>query len=667
MIDWYRQQNYKRYVRDPLAALRVGARESYDQAVYDVVQYFNRKKNMESIRSAMKARFGTAIIKPNEKRDRPDGQVVRSHRGVEYYVRSEVSDAVELGHIEVIDTGIGIRIVQALGNLLNQPDQYWLYTNKDDDDAEQIEDVEALMNEVREVGGYNTIATELDLLSCMVESGILHIYLRDKQLKYDVVLPCNVWMKYGRNIKIENEDGTTTDAFVDYKEIDDASCVIIQTASDGGDYDGAPDENQYVAYVGCCTDHLEGRYVMYHSNSPWPIPDVGDNAVDYEHEIKGQHANPLTWMRHHGTPEQQAVATTEYPIVLWRGGHQMISDDRIPITTSLYDDSVELEIGWSRLARAALLGARGRDLIKMGEDSFKVPQSLDLPVIGEKDSFEQIGWPASHAESGARVFQIITEQVACGFNVPGYMVLGQLSGMNPASGVALAIQSTPLIAFRNRRHKLNRDAMRRQFDIERAMLCMEHKEAQKLLKPDVKQKWDPGNWKMPTDELDEQQAITQGLDNKTIDLVAAVKRKHRLATDSEAEAFIEMMQERDPEYIVQAPVTMRDFATTPKQDVAKPDVLTDVKAAPVAPVEDVQKQALNGAQITAIVDMATKVAAGEIAEESAIEILLISIPGLNRDEAVRMVGEKMDTPPPKEPAPFEKKEEKDDEENDSNS
>jgi hypothetical protein len=551
MIDWYREQSYRRIVRDPIAALKREQRESYDKTIYDVIQYYNRKNNMSAIRAAMKARFGTAIVRAADKRERPDGQVVSVHNGIEYYMRSEVSDAIDLKHIEVIDTGIGIRIVQALGNLLNQPDQYWLYTDQDDTDAEQIEDVEALMNEVREIGSYNTIATELDLLSCMVESGILHIYLRDKQLRYDVVLPCNIWLKYGRNIKYEidiKDPKKTKETFVDYREIEDASCVIIQTASDGGDFDGSPDENQYVAYVGCCTDYPDGRYIVYHANDPWPLPDVGDkNAIEYEHKVGSEVANPLTWMRHHGTPDQQAVVTTEYPIVLWRGGHQMISDDRIPITTSLYEDSVELEIGWSRLARAALCGARGRDLIRVG-DMLKLPQSLDQPVIDKEGDLIPIGWPASHAKDGASVFQIITEQVAGGFNVPGYMVLGQLSGMNPASGVALAIQSAPLIAFRNRRHKLNRDAMRRMFDIERAMLVMEHPEAQKLLGPNIRQKWDPGTWKPPVAEIEEMQAINLDLDTGTTDIVAAVKRRHRLATDQEAEALIALWRERDPQY-----------------------------------------------------------------------------------------------------------------------
>jgi hypothetical protein len=555
ILDAY-NRNYRRYVRDPLAEIKKQERESYDDNVTEVINFFNRKTNMADIRRFMIQRFATEIQREAAKRDRPDGTSVSTTKSVEHLIRTEASDAIEYKHIEAIDTGIGIRIVQALGNLLNQPDQYWLYTvpqkgKGKKKDAQQIEEVEALMNEVREVGKYHTVATEMDLCSCMVESAILHMYYKDKQLRYDTVLPSNIWLKYGSRIKVENDDGTTTDTWVEYNEIEDASAVIIKTASDMGDFAGSPDLSQYLAYVGCCTDYPEGRYVIYQAREPWPLPDENDDAIVYEHhvgETTKTQCNPLTYMRHHGTPEQQKVVTTEYPIVLWRGGHQMISDDRIPITTSLYENCKEMEVGWTRILRAALNGARGRDLITLAEGHFQMPKSLEVPVLAEGDTLEQIGWPASHSNDAAKVLQVITEQTAGGFSVPGYMVLGQLAGINPASGVALAIQTAPLIAFRNRRHRLNRHAMRRQFDIERAMLCMEHPDAQALLKPEIVQRWDPGQWRPPEDDATVMLGIEKDLDVGTTDIVAAVKKRHRLATDQEAEALIATWQKRDPQY-----------------------------------------------------------------------------------------------------------------------
>lgn len=550
ILDAY-QRNYRRYVRDPLAEVKREERYSYDDNVAEVISYYNRKTNMAAIKAAMKARFGTAIVRESDKRDLSD-TIVSAWKGVEYYIRSEVSDAIDLGHVEKVDTGIGIRIVQTLANLLNQPDQYWLYTDPEDEDNQQIEDVQALIAKVRERGGYNTVSIEMDLCSCMVESAILHMYYSGRELQYDLVIPSNIWLKYGRNLEIEYDDGTTDTAWVNTTKIEDASAVIIQTGADGGDFDGSPDENQYLAYVGACRGQEEGRFVVYRAREPWPIPDIGDtDAIIKEHDVNGTICNPLTYMRHHGTDGNGAnkeLVTTEYPIMLWRGGHQMISDDRIPITTSLYENSVELEIGWSRVLRAALNGARGRDLITLAEGHTKVPASLEAPVMVEGDTLEQIGWPASNAKDATDVMQIITAQTAGGHHVPGYVVLDQIGGVSPSSGVALAIQTQPLIGFRNYRRRLNEQAMARQFDIERAMLVMEYPEAAAVLTPDVVQNWDPGTWRPPTTDAEESQAINASLDNGTMDIVAAVRQKHRLATDEEAEALIAMWRERDPQY-----------------------------------------------------------------------------------------------------------------------
>lgn len=54
--------------------------------------------------------------------------------------------------------------------------------------------------------------------------------------------------------------------------------------------------------------------------------------------------------------------------------------------------------------------------------------------------------------------------------------------------------------------------------------------------------------------------------------------------------------------------------------------------------EDIQKQALNGAQVASLVDIATKVASGELDRETAIAIVMTSIPGISEEEAGKIVG-----------------------------
>ena len=464
-------------------------------------------------------------------------------------IRENAAAAIDYKHVECVNTGLGIRIIQALGTMFTEPDQSWMWIDSEDLEGEPIEDVEQLMTDVRGAGKFGNAVTELDMLSCMVESGFLHLYYKGDQIKYNVVTPNNVTIKFGSKLVYEDDNGDKTPSWVDYSDIDDASAVIIRTADKKGDYDSSPDESQYLAYVGCCEDRPEGRYVIYRAREPWPIPEVGDKNIDYEHMEGGVACNPLTWLRHHGTDAERQLVTTEYPIVLWRGGHRILSDEWPPITTSLYEDCLELEIGWSRVLRYAMSGARGQDVFKLASSNTRMPKSLDVIALDDNDDYMKTGWPASNSKDASSVLSIITEQTAGGFNVPGYMVIGTLSGMNPPSGISLAIQTAPLVSFRKRRQSLNQDASHRLFEIERAMLVQRYpSEAGGLLTPTIKQRWNPGEWRMPASDLEDTQATTAKLDAGLVDQVHAVKREHRLATDNEAEALIEQMSERDPGY-----------------------------------------------------------------------------------------------------------------------
>jgi hypothetical protein len=107
--------------------------------------------------------------------------------------------------------------------------------------------------------------------------------------------------------------------------------------------------------------------------------------------------------------------------------------------------------------------------------------------------------------------------------------------------------------------------MTRIWEIERALLVQGRKEARGLLTGDVEQRWDPGSWRMPGSELENLQAQKEALDQGLDDQVMAVKRRHRLKTDSESEELIEKMKERDPGYPDNAKSTTSfgEFQSTP--------------------------------------------------------------------------------------------------------
>lgn len=78
-------------------------------------------------------------------------------------------------------------------------------------------------------------------------------------------------------------------------------------------------------------------------------------------------------------------------------------------------------------------------------------------------------------------------------------------------------------------------------------------------------------------------------------------------------------------------------AGAPTVVVNSPSATTDTTTE-IAPIEDVSKTALNGAQIASLVDVVAKVKTGEITADSAAEIIIASFPSIDEATAKKMVG-----------------------------
>jgi phage-related protein (TIGR01555 family) len=89
---------------------------------------------------------------------------------------------------------------------------------------------------------------------------------------------------------------------------------------------------------------------------------------------------------------------------------------------------------------------------------------------------------------------------------------------------------------------------------------------------------------------------------------------------------------------------------------APPDPNADPNAPAVDPAAggvDVQKTALNGAQVAALLEIIKAVGAKEIARESAVEAVMLAFPGTDRAAAERLLGpEDFEPTKPDPPAPF---------------
>lgn len=568
MIDWYTKRNWLP-IRQALNAIRGTAHSDYQSEISDAIAFFNRSRDTELLSKAMVHRFGTTMVEDPE------------DKSIKYYRRSMDSSAIETRFIEKINTGFGSRVIWSLANLGSEPDQSWQFVDRKSKAQNNIDKVSELIQEVREQGKFSTTFIELDAVSVMVESSFFHIYHDGEKIAYDVVTPDKIWIKFGQKITMRGGGAEDSTRWVDYRKLDDASAVIVlmqEGSAREAAYSGVDsDLNVYLAYVGACDSHIDGRFVAYQGRAPWPIPDVGSPSILDENMVGGEPCNPLTWLLHYGEASDRELVTTEYPFVIFRGGHRIVTDGLMPTTVSLYEDCLELEIAFSRLLRAALSGARGRDLIRLGQAQHKLPKNLDIVVMDEGDDFQNIGWPAAHARDGMDVVLRLVEQTSGGYCVPGYMVVGQLGGMNPPSGVALALQTQPLIRFRNHRTKLNQDAVRGIFDIERAMLRIHYpRDTRGLLKGNITQLWNPGEWQVPDTPLEEIQATTQEMDAKLVDYVGAIQRRYRLASEADAISLIEKMDARDPEF--KSPLAVPEEPMVSGAPIATEDNNTDEEA-----------------------------------------------------------------------------------------
>jgi hypothetical protein len=561
MIDWYKNR-YKTVVREKLRDLKNQADDFHSSEISDAIQYFNRQGDVDTIRWNMVKMFATRTMSEDEI---AKNHVYAGEAGLSGHwnferggldIRDIPAKRILGGQVEALTTGFGPRIVETNASLFTQKNRLWSYVSSDQNEK-HLNAVETLMQSVREESGFDSAVTQMDLVSCMVESSWLHIYYKGRELRYDVVQPQNMHIKFGNKIVYVDDLGKEIPGWVDRSELEDASAVVIRLASDQGTY---RDKVQYLAYVGCNEDCPDGRYVVYTASQPFPIPDPEDysqrsvdaeKAIEYEHTDPetGQRCNPLTWLRNHGKPSERAIVTTEYPVCLFRGGHQVIETGIAPTSTSLYQNSIQIEIAWTRCLRYALKGARGVDVWKESVDDTVKPTNTDMIVIRGQDSdFVKTGWPAGHSQNAANVVAAIVEQVGGGFHVPGYFLLGKQYA-NPPSGVALALEIQPLIDFREHRIAVNSDQINRLWEIERAQLVYGHaKDVGELLQPGIRQRYKPGKWNAPGDPLTSEEARTLRMHNGVTDLAYEVMEEHGLKSIDEALKLIDEMKERDPGY-----------------------------------------------------------------------------------------------------------------------
>jgi hypothetical protein len=277
------------------------------------------------------------------------------------------------------------------------------------------------------------------------------------------------------------------------------------------------------------------------------IPPVGEGgAVDWISE-GGEVANPLSyWAEDH--PD-----SPEYPIVIFDGGITA-SSDPMPITQSLFVDCLEIDVAASHLLGTSQDAARGT-LAIIRDAKAGAGQPLPRTTFGVLDL--QPGQDAKDVSHGAQesiaAFDVLDREmiaIASGYNVPDYMVKAQESSSEVYSGVALEIKTRPLIRERSKRVNKNAPAVKKLFDIEKALIGLyyEGDDATVNLLQECTQNWDPGQIKIPENKNEAATRLKTLKELGIMDPLLLIQEYFNFASEAEAIELYEKMKERKTQF-----------------------------------------------------------------------------------------------------------------------
>ena len=521
-------------IREQLTSLRVLDLITNEEIVDDMISYFNRQDDKDQIREAIKTRYGLGVRTVQD--PNVDGAAPQ-----ETYVRGKFETEVDAGIIEALAAGFGPRVVNALATMFTEVGKGFSLTSDETDD---ISEAEQMLQQYREAGSLSSELVKTDRRSVQVGSaGILTQWAGDI-LTYQVVSPSDVRAYFGDTITETNGEVETTRA-VDRRDIEDASIVTIRLSQ--------ADETlwNYLAIFGRQADYPYGRWVTYQATPDSTyVPEVGDpDTFDYTTET-GEIANPLSYWAEQN-PDQNIP---EYPIAIFQGGTTE-ENSYMPTYTSLYTDCKEMDVAASHLQATSQDAARGTTVLNIDEIGAgqPLPRTLHGAIVANKgQTVEYVDHKAQNSKDAMDVLERLMINLASGYSVPDYMISPDDSAISKESGTALMVKTQPLKKARQFRIELNAGAVKKLFEIERALIAMHAPatEDQTLIDQlqTARQQWDPGEITIPESKKDKTERLEKAKAIGVVDEIAAIREYYDLATDAEAIAVYEKMKERAEEY-----------------------------------------------------------------------------------------------------------------------
>ena len=410
--------------------------------VPEIVAYHDGD-DRSAIQRKMAARYATSVIRGE---DSDTGEI-------RYHVtktKAAQAAAIAAGLYEVVCRGTTRKITRATATLVQNSEITFQRDGAEDDEFSEM------MRRERRRGGFSLAMARLDDMSVVCGSAALLVQVMGSRLSYQPLTAAQVWIVYGSDIAEGDEIRP-----VDRSRIDEASCVVIETAP-----------GSFAGFWGRSDQYPRGRYARWDGESDsWKSAPAPGAAGCWDWMDADDIANPLTlWQEETGD-----YSIPEYPLIAWYGMTSPISEV-LPVSDSLYEASLEIDLTASRISMAANKGARGAWFLTQEAGASPVqPSSFDegVKALEPGQGAIVLTVPSSNVEVAASTNDRNARYLADEYGVPSYMISGADTTYQIPSGVALQEIQKPLQRTLESRYEANEASMERLFRVECGLIGME--------------------------------------------------------------------------------------------------------------------------------------------------------------------------------------------------
>lgn len=487
-----------------------------------ILGYFGRTTDRSQIRSAVIKRYFTGIKKTKS----------ASGADLETYTKADAKK-VDEGMVETVSVGFGHTVSNAMAKMFTEPGQSFELMTESGGDATEAT---ALLTDFREESQYLDGLVQVNREAVQMGSTAMYLQWAEGKIKYKSVDPGKIKVCYHPVILSDNEPRP-----VDYEQIEDATCVIIET----GTVDA--ETKSYVAFFGRSADNPLGRYVTYTAGDDGKdVPEPGaDGTYDWKAPT-GEIANPLSWYSFQN-PDR---LTPEYPLAVFHGGH--VRRDRLfPLSLSLLEESLEADVAASHIRATSQDHARGTLALERDQKAETKPLPRNLRGDVALLAGQKIAAVSGDASAGTVAWELLKESniaSAAGYGVPDFYVSSEDHTIEAASGIALKVRAAPLEKFRDEQIAINRPSVDKVFQVEKAFLDLYLDDPAVDQLVGCTQRWEPGPVDYPEDEQLIVDNVTKLVAIGAFDTIEAIQTIYQLPSETDAIDKYNKLLERSKKY-----------------------------------------------------------------------------------------------------------------------